>query len=188
MVCKWLETVNIRRGTDPFKDHIPPSCLNMSMLALVCPDRKRLSTITEAAVPSYFAQSCKSRGENVKCVQANKHPTIGRQSFQNLDKKTKKALTCGMTPKEQGRAIREFYQHWASKLKWMPMFVSNWILRRNYGLWNLNCQIRWTDVKFQCQCALICDECASFIHNEQYLCSLCQTDAHVLLKTRPHKI
>ena len=104
------------------------------------------------------------------------------KSFQNLDKKTKKALTCGMTPDEQGQAVSEFYQDWASKLKWMPMLVSNWILRRNYGLWNLNCQVCWTQVvKVQCQCALMCEECASFIQNENRFCSLCQTDANVLL-------
>jgi hypothetical protein len=42
---RGIKTVN-RRGTDPFKDPIPPSCLNMSMLALVYPDRTRHGAIS----------------------------------------------------------------------------------------------------------------------------------------------
>ena len=37
VLAGWVETVNITLSTDLFKASVPPSCMNMSMLALRCP-------------------------------------------------------------------------------------------------------------------------------------------------------
>jgi len=37
VLAGWVETVNITSSTHLFKTSVPPSCLNMSMLALRCP-------------------------------------------------------------------------------------------------------------------------------------------------------
>ena len=59
---RGIEIVNIRRGTDPFKDPIPPSCLNMSMLALVYPDRTRHGAISS----QYFYSAVLSSSHRVR--------------------------------------------------------------------------------------------------------------------------